>query len=39
MNAKKIATSLPAQQFAEVERVRQRLGLQRSQVVQEALGL
>lgn len=39
MNARKMATSLPARQFAEVERVRRRLGLRRSQVVQEALGL
>lgn len=39
MNARKIATSLPAAQLARVERVRRRLGLKRSQVVQEALAL
>ncbi len=39
MNAKKIATSLPAAQFLEVERLRRRLGLKRSQVVHEALAL
>ncbi|MBI2899671.1 MAG: hypothetical protein HYY17_05770 [Planctomycetes bacterium] len=39
MNARKIATSLPAAQFTEVERARRRLRLKRSQVVQEALDL
>lgn len=39
MNARKIATSLPAAQFDDVERLRRRLGLKRSQVVQEALSL
>ena len=39
MNARKIATSLPAAQFEEVERVRRRHKLKRSQVVQEALSL
>jgi metal-responsive CopG/Arc/MetJ family transcriptional regulator len=39
MNARKIATSMPAAQFEAVERLRRRLRLKRSQVVQEALSL
>jgi metal-responsive CopG/Arc/MetJ family transcriptional regulator len=39
MNAKKIATSLPAKQFEAVERMRRRLHLKRSQAVQEALAM
>lgn len=39
MNAKKIATSLPAEQFKALERARRRLGLKRSEAVQQALEL
>jgi metal-responsive CopG/Arc/MetJ family transcriptional regulator len=39
MNAKKIATSLPGAQYEALERVRKRLQLGRSEVVQEALAL
>jgi len=39
MNARKIATSVPAEQFAALERCRRRLRLKRSQAVQEALAL
>ncbi len=39
MTVQKIATSLPAAQFASVERLRRKLKLNRSQVVQEALTL
>jgi metal-responsive CopG/Arc/MetJ family transcriptional regulator len=39
MNAKKIATSLPAEQYAALERTRRRLGLGRSEAVQQALQL
>ncbi len=37
MNARKIATSLPAAKYEALERVRKRLRLGRSQAVQEAL--
>lgn len=37
MNAKKIATSLPAAQFDALERTRRRLKLKRSEAVQAAL--
>ncbi|HEY3353289.1 MAG TPA: hypothetical protein VGQ83_08585 [Polyangia bacterium] len=37
MNARKIATSLPAAQFAALERTRRRLHLRRSEAVQQAL--
>jgi metal-responsive CopG/Arc/MetJ family transcriptional regulator len=39
MNARKIATSLPAEQFDALERMRKRLNLRRSEAVQEALAL
>jgi metal-responsive CopG/Arc/MetJ family transcriptional regulator len=39
MNAKKIATSLPASQYAALERVRKQLRLNRSEAVQEALAM
>lgn len=39
MTAKKIATSLPGDQYAALERVRKRLRLNRSEAVQEALAL
>jgi metal-responsive CopG/Arc/MetJ family transcriptional regulator len=39
MNAKKIATSLPGEQYAALERVRKRLRIRRSQAVQEALAM
>jgi metal-responsive CopG/Arc/MetJ family transcriptional regulator len=37
MNAKKIATSVPAAQYEALERTRRRLHLRRSEAVQEAL--
>jgi metal-responsive CopG/Arc/MetJ family transcriptional regulator len=37
MNARKIATSLPAHQFDALERTRRRLKLRRSEAVQQAL--
>lgn len=39
MTARKIATSLPGEQYAALERVRKRLRLNRSEAVQEALAL
>ncbi len=39
MPAVKIATSVPAEQFRNLEAVRKQLGLKRSAVVQEALAL
>ncbi len=39
MNAAKIATSLPAEQYRSVERLRRRLHLKRSEAVQQALAL
>ena len=39
MNARKIATSLPATQFQALERTRRRLRMKRSEAVQEALTL
>ncbi len=39
MPAVKIATSVPAEQFRNLEAVRKRLGLKRSSVIQEALAL
>jgi metal-responsive CopG/Arc/MetJ family transcriptional regulator len=39
MNAKKIATSVPGEQYAALERLRKRLKLGRSEAVQEALAL
>jgi metal-responsive CopG/Arc/MetJ family transcriptional regulator len=39
MNARKIATSLPGKQYADLERVRKRLQLNRSEAVQEALAI
>ena len=39
MPAVKIATSVPAEQFRNLEAVRKRLGLKRSAAVQEALAL
>jgi metal-responsive CopG/Arc/MetJ family transcriptional regulator len=39
MNAKKIATSLPGDQYVALERVRKRLQLKRSEAVQQALAL
>jgi hypothetical protein len=39
MNAKKIATSVPGRQYEALERLRKRLGMGRSQAVQEALAL
>lgn len=39
MNAKKIATSLPAEQFRALEQIRRRLKLKRSEAVQQALSL
>jgi metal-responsive CopG/Arc/MetJ family transcriptional regulator len=39
MNARKIATSLPASQYQALERVRKRLRIKRSQAVQEALAM
>jgi hypothetical protein len=39
MNARKIATSLPGSQYAALERVRKRLRLNRSEAVQQALGM
>jgi metal-responsive CopG/Arc/MetJ family transcriptional regulator len=39
MNAKKIAASLPGEQFQAVERLRRRLHLKRSEAIQEALAL
>jgi len=39
MPAVKIATSVPAEQFRNLEAVRKQLGLKRSAVIQEALAL
>ena len=39
MNAKKIATSLPAAQFDALERARRRLKMRRSEAVQAALAM
>ncbi len=39
MSARKIATSLPAEQYASLERVRRRLHLKRSEAVQEAVAM
>lgn len=39
MNAKKIATSVPGEQYAALERLRKRLRMGRSEAVQEALAL
>ena len=39
MNAKKIATSIPGEQYRDLERVRRRLRLKRSEAVQSALEL
>lgn len=39
MTAKKIATSVPASQYAALERVRKRLRINRSEAVQEALAI
>jgi metal-responsive CopG/Arc/MetJ family transcriptional regulator len=39
MNARKIATSIPAEQYRALERERRRLKLKRSEVVQRALAL
>jgi len=39
MSAKKIATSVPAEQYAALERVRKRLKLERAAAVQEALAM
>jgi hypothetical protein len=39
MNAKKIATSIPGEQYRDLERVRRRLKLKRSEAVQHALKL
>jgi hypothetical protein len=39
MNAKKIATSLPATQYAALERARKRLRMKRSDAVQQALAM
>ncbi len=39
MNARKIAISLPAPQFAAIERARKRLKLRRSEAIQEALDI
>ena len=39
MTSVKIAASLPADQFAALEKARRQLGLKRSAVVQEALAL
>jgi hypothetical protein len=39
MHAKKLATSLPAEQFAALERTRKRLRLRRSEAFQQALSL
>ncbi len=39
MNARKIATSLPAPQYLALERTRKRLHLRRSEAVQQALTL
>lgn len=39
MNARKIATSLPADQFHALETTRRRLKLRRSEAVQQALSL
>lgn len=39
MNAKKIATSVPGNQYEALERLRKRLRLGRSEAVQEALSL
>ncbi len=39
MPAVKIATSVPAEQFRNLEAVRKQLGLKRSVVIQEALAL
>lgn len=37
MNARKIATSIPAEQYRALERTRRKLKLNRSQAVQQAL--
>ena len=39
MNAKKIATSLPGEQYDALEQLRKRLKLGRSEAVQEALAM
>jgi metal-responsive CopG/Arc/MetJ family transcriptional regulator len=39
MNARKLSASLPGDQFKEVERTRKKLGMGRSEIVQEALSL
>lgn len=39
MSAKKIATSVPAAQYAALERLRKRLKLERAAAVQEALAM
>lgn len=39
MNAKKIATSLPGPQYQALERMRKRLRLGRSEVVQQAIAM
>ncbi len=39
MNARKIATSVPGEQYAALERVRRRLKLRRSEAIQLALDL
>jgi metal-responsive CopG/Arc/MetJ family transcriptional regulator len=39
MNAKKIATSLPGPQYEALERMRKRLRLGRSEVVQQAIAM
>ena len=39
MNAKKIATSVPAEQYEALENLRRRLKLKRSEAVQQALDL
>jgi hypothetical protein len=39
MNAKKIATSVPAEQYRALERTRRKLKLNRSEAVQSALDL
>ena len=39
MNARKIATSIPAEQYQALERARRRLKLKRSEAVQRALDL
>ncbi len=39
MNARKIATSIPSEQYRALERERRRLKLKRSEVVQRALAM